>query len=99
PGERNGAFARGLLQVLQRVTGDRAINGKPGVGEELRRAKDYVDKYDYRQDEGVSASGAPSFKTMLVIQFDADEVDEIVSTLGLAQWPQPRPKPVLWLAI
>lgn len=99
PGERNGAFARGLLQVLQRVTGDRAINGKPGVGDELRRAKDYVDQYDYRQDEGVSASGAPSFRTTLVIQYDGDKVDEIIATLGLAEWPQPRPKPVLWLAI
>lgn len=99
PGERNGAFARGLLQVLQRVTGDRAVNGKPGVGEELRRAREYVDKYDYRQDEGVSASGAPSFRTTLVVQYDAEKVTEIVSTLGLAYWPQPRPKPVLWLAI
>ncbi|WP_243700021.1 DUF2066 domain-containing protein [Lysobacter sp. N42] len=99
PGERNGAFARGLLQVLQRITGDRAVNGKPGVGDELRRAREYVDKYDYRQDEGVSASGAPSFKTTLVIQYDADKVGEIISTLGLQQWPTPRPKPVLWLAI
>lgn len=99
PGERNGAFARGLLQVLQRITGDRAVNGKPGVGDELRRAKDYVDRYDYRQDEGVSASGAPSFKTTLVIQYDADKVAAIISTLGLQQWPTPRPKPVLWLAI
>ncbi|GAB2522908.1 DUF2066 domain-containing protein [Lysobacter humi (ex Lee et al. 2017)] len=99
PGERNGAFARGLLQVLTRLTGDRGINQRPGVGDELRRAKDYVDKYDYRQDEGVSASGAPSFKTTLVIQYDAAKVNEIVSTLGLPTWPQPRPKPVLWLAI
>jgi hypothetical protein len=99
PGERNGAFARGLLQVLQRITGDRGVNAKPGVGDELRRAKDYVDKYDYRQDEGVSASGAPSFRTTLVIQYDADKVGEIISTLGLQQWPTPRPKPVLWLAI
>jgi hypothetical protein len=99
PGERNGAFARGLLQVLQRISGDRGIGSRAGVGDELRRAKDYVDKYDYRQDEGVSASGAPSFKTMLVVQYDADKVNEAIATLGLQQWPQPRPKPVLWLAI
>ena len=99
PGERNGAFARGLLQVLQRITGDRGVSGKPGVGDELRRAKDYVDKYDYRQDQGVGASGAPSFRTTLVVQYDAEKVDEIISTLGLQQWPTPRPKPVLWLAI
>ena len=63
------------------------------------RAKDFVDGYDYRQDEGVSASGAPSFKTTLVVRFDAGKVNELAATLGLPMWPQPRPKPVLWLAI
>ncbi|MFD0739367.1 DUF2066 domain-containing protein [Lysobacter koreensis] len=97
--QRNTAFARGLAQVLAKLSGDRAAAGRPGVGQELRRARDYVDGYDYRQDEGVSASGAPSFKTTLVIRYDADEVNELASTLGLPLWPQPRPKPVLWLAI
>lgn len=97
--QRNAAFARGLAQVLAKLSGDRAVAGRPGIGQELRRAKDYVASYDYRQDEGVSASGAPSFNTTLVIRFDADQVDELASTLGLPIWPQPRPKPVLWLAI
>ncbi|WP_133500280.1 DUF2066 domain-containing protein [Cognatilysobacter terrigena] len=97
--QRNTGFARGLLQVLQRMTGDRAINQRPGVGDELRNAKAYVDHYDYRQDEGVSATGAPSFNTTLVVQYDAKKVDEMIATLGLPMWPQPRPKPVLWLAI
>ena len=97
--ERNGAFARALSQVLAKLSGDRNAAGRPGVGQELRRAKNFVDGYDYRQDEGMSASGAPSFRTTLVVRFDADEVDELASTLGLPLWPQPRPKPVLWLAI
>lgn len=96
---RNGAFARGLLQVLTRLTGDRGVNQRPGVGQELRGAAGYVAKYDYRQDEGIGPSGAPSYRTTLVMQFDQDKVDELVSTLGLPVWPQPRPKPVLWLAI
>lgn len=98
-GARSGALARGLLQVLTRITGDRGISGRPGVGDELRRAGEYVAKYDYRQDEGVGPTGAPSFGTTLVVQFDPDKVAEMISTLGLPLWPQPRPKPVLWLAI
>lgn len=97
--QRNTGFARGLLQVLQRVTGDRAVNQKPGVGDELRRAREYVAHYDFRQDQGVGPSGAPSYNTTLVVQYDAKKVDEIISTLGLQSWPTPRPKPVLWLAI
>lgn len=98
-GERDKAFARALAQVLGNVTGDRTAAQRDGVRDELARAGDYVDGYDYRQDEGVSATGAPSFQTMLVVRFKPDEVDDLVSMFGLPSWPQPRPKPVLWLAI
>ncbi|MFC5593637.1 DUF2066 domain-containing protein [Lysobacter niastensis] len=97
--ERNTAFARGLAQVLGKLTGDRGAASKPGVGQELRRAKDYVADYDYRQDEGVSAQGAPTFGTTLIVRFDEERVNELAAILGLPVWPQPRPKPVLWLAI
>jgi hypothetical protein len=97
--ERNNGFARGLAQVLAKISGDRTATGRPGVGQELRRAKEYVSGYDYRQDQGVSSTGAPTFKTMLVVRFDRAKVDGIIGALGLPIWPQPRPKPVLWLAI
>jgi hypothetical protein len=97
--ERNTGFARALAQVLGKLTGDRSAASHPGVGQELRNAKDYVDGYDYRQDQGVGYGGAPTFNTTLVVRFDQAQVDEIVGVLGLRVWPQPRPKPVMWLAI
>ncbi len=97
--ERNNGFARALAQVLAKISGDRSSTGRPGVGQELRRAKDYVAGYDYRHDQGVSANGAPTFKTTLVVRFDQAKVDGVIGALGLPIWPQPRPKPVLWLAI
>ena len=60
--ERDNGFARALAQVMAKISGDRTATGRPGVGQELRRAKDYVAGYDYRQDQGVSATGAPTFK-------------------------------------
>lgn len=98
-GEREKGFGRALAQVLGNVTGDRGAAQRPGVRDELSKAKAYVDGYDYRQDEGLSANGAPSFQTTLVVRFDRDGVDELVQMLGLPSWPTPRPKPVLWLAI
>lgn len=98
-GERGAAFGRALAQVLAKATGDSAAASRPGVREELSKAKDYVEGYDYRQDEGMSASGAPSFNTMLVTRFKRDAVDGLVGMLGLPVWPLPRAKPVLWLAI
>ena len=97
--ERNAGFGRALAAVLEKVTGDRGAAQRPGVREELGKAGDYVAGYDYRQDEGVSSSGAPSFQTTLVARFKPDDVDQLVQMLGLPAWPLPRPKPVLWLAI
>ncbi len=97
--DRNGALARALGVVLGKLTGDRSAMGRPGVAQALRGARDMVESYDYRQDQGVAASGAPSYSTMLVARFRQDDVDELVAALGLPVWPQPRPKPVAWLAI
>lgn len=97
--ERNSGFARALAQVLSNMSGESNPGARPGVGEELRRAKDYVAGYDYRQDEGVSASGAPTFNTLLVVRFKPEMVNELTRMAGVPVWPSPRPKPVLWLAI
>src|SRR3546814_2710975 len=67
-GERNAAFARALSQVLGKLSGNRNAASIPGIGQELRRAERYVDGFDYRQDEGVSARGAPSFDPILVVR-------------------------------
>src|SRR4249919_181515 len=97
--ERNTAFARAMSQVLGKLTGNRSAAAMPGVGQELRHARDYVKSYDYRQDEGRSATGAPTYTTTLIVRFDQEQVDGIAATLGLPIWAEPRPKPVLWLAI
>jgi hypothetical protein len=99
-GERNTAFARALAQVIGKISGDRSASSRPGIGQEMRRAGEYVRSYDYRQDEGVSSvTGAPTYQTTLVVRFDKAKVDAVMSALGLPIWPSPRPKPVLWLAI
>src|SRR5690606_25334866 len=97
--ERTAGYARALAQVFAKLSGDRGIASRPGVAQELRRAADYVDGFDYRQDESIGSSGAPSFRTMLVVRFVPEAIDALTAALGLPVWPQPRPKPVLWLAI
>ncbi|MFT3763424.1 MAG: DUF2066 domain-containing protein [Pseudoxanthomonas sp.] len=97
--DRNTGLARALGKVLAQLSGDRNAIGRPGVMPELRKAADYVESYDYRQDQSASPGGAPTFRTMLVARFRPDDVDALAEVLGLPVWPQPRPKPVLWLAI
>ncbi|MCL7713053.1 DUF2066 domain-containing protein [Stenotrophomonas mori] len=97
--DRNGALSRALGAVLGKLSGDRSAMTRPGVAQALRGARDMVESYDYRQDQSVSATGAPSFRTLLVARFRQDDVDGLVAALGLPVWPQPRPKPVVWMAI
>lgn len=97
--DRSGALARALGQVLAKMSGDRGVTTRPGVPQLLRDAASYVQSYDYRQDQGTSSSGAPSYRTMLIARFRGDEVEGAAAALGLPVWAQPRPKPVLWLAI
>ena len=97
--ERQGGFARALGSVLAKLSGDRSAMSRPGVGAELRNARDYVEGYDYRQDQGTSPTGAPTFRTTLVVRFDEGQGNGLAGALGLPVWPQPRPKPVVWLAI
>ena len=97
--DRNGGLARALGIVLGKLSGDPNVVARPGVSQALRGAANYVDSYDYRQDQGASPTGAPTFKTTLVARFRQDDVDALIAALGLPVWPQPRPKPVLWLAI
>ena len=99
-GERRSGFSRALAEVLVKLTGDRQVSGRPGVADELRDAGRYVQGYDYRQDEGVSATtGAPTYGTTLIVRFEREAVDDFAAAIGLPVWPLPRPKPVLWLAI
>ncbi|WP_017169338.1 DUF2066 domain-containing protein, partial [Xanthomonas phaseoli] len=97
--DRPGALARALGAVLGKVSGDRGVMSRPGVPQALRNAPNYVDHYDYRQDQGTSRTGAPTFRTILVARFRQSDVDGLIAALGLPVWPLPRPKPVLWLAI
>ena len=97
--DRSGALARALGQVLAKMSGDRQVISRPGVAQMLRDAEQYVRSYDYRQDRGTSATGAPSYRMMLVARFDDEKVEGLAAALGLPVWAQPRPKPVLWLAI
>ena len=83
---REAGYARALAQVLEKLSGDAGVVNRPGVAQELRNARGYVDSYDFRQDQGLSPAGAPTFRTMLVVRFVPEAVDTMVAALGLPVW-------------
>jgi len=99
PAAREAGLAQALRVVLSKLSGQTTVLTDPALEPALRIAGDLVENQTYRQQQVTSASGAPSFRTLLVARFRQLDVDDLLATLGLGSWPQPRPQPVLWLAI
>ncbi len=93
--DRNAALPVALAQVLVRRTGDAAAGGDPRLAPVLASAGEWLQQFRYRQDADVG--GAP--RTTLIARFDAGAVDRALNEAGYAVWPEPRPEPVVWLAI
>ncbi|HEX5756493.1 MAG TPA: DUF2066 domain-containing protein, partial [Arenimonas sp.] len=96
-GERRGAVARALVQVLLRLTGDRAVALSPVVRKAMGHAEGLVRESSYRV-EGDPQAGVP-LRQVLSVEFERSGVEALVAAAGLSLWPLERPQPLLWLAI
>jgi len=99
PAAREAGLAQALRVVLSKLSGQADVLTDPALESALSIAGDLVENQSYRQQQVASVSGAPGFRTLLVARFRQLDVDDLLATLGLKLWPQPRPQPVLWLAI
>lgn len=91
--ERAAAASTALAQVLVKVSGDRgAARAADGQGSAL------MQQYRYRQDV-VTVGRAPTIKLFLIARFDQAGVERLVAQAGFSLWPEPRTRPLLWLAI
>lgn len=92
--DQGPALRAALMQVLTKLTGLPDALQQPGVAEALARAPELVASTRYRQQlEG------QDYQDYLVVDFQPESVDALIQELGLIAWPEPRPTPVLWLAI
>lgn len=93
--DRTAALPAALAQVLVRRTGDASAAADPRLAPVLAQAAQWLQQFRYRQD--VDAGGAA--RLALIARFDAGAVDRALGDAGYAVWPEPRPEPVVWLAI
>jgi len=96
--EKRSGMARGLIQVVTRLTGDTKAASNPVVRRAAGNVEALVTASSFTQQQD-TVGGVPVYKTVLVVSFDPDAVDAIVSGSGLRYWTAARPKPILWLAI
>jgi hypothetical protein len=84
--------------VITRLTGDTKAATNPVVRRAAGNVEALVTASSFTQ-QAETIGGVPVYKTVLVVSFDPDAVDAIVSGAGLRYWTGARPKPILWLAI
>jgi hypothetical protein len=102
--ERTNATARGLLQVIVKLTGNPQAGSDPEIRRALGNAGDYVTESATAtaasdREGNTAVGGAPIYKTSLNVEFDPAAVDFLIAGAGLKYWTGARPRPLLWLAI
>jgi hypothetical protein len=96
--QRAAALPRALAQVFDKVTGEAGAGRRPEFAGALADAAGLMQQYRYREDVDTSY-GQPELRLYLIARFDREAVDALIGRAGLAIWPSPRPRPLLWLAI
>ena len=102
--ERRSATARGLMQVVVKLTGNTQAPGNMVIRRALGNAQGYVSDQATQtassDAEGNTAvGGAPIYKTTMALSFDPVAVDMLIAGAGLRYWTGVRPRPILWLSI
>jgi hypothetical protein len=96
--EKSAATARGLAQVVVRLSGDPKAASAQVVRRAMGGVEALVISSEWTQDSE-TVNGVPVYRTLLTVAFDPNAVDALMSAAGLRYWSATRPKPILWLAI
>ena len=99
--QRSEGIIRAFAQMLVKVTGNRAVAGRPELQEEMKLAPRYVQQYRYRLVSGADgATGVePDAARLLLVQFDAAAVRRLLRDRRLPVWGENRPSGIIWLGI
>lgn len=96
---RNQAMPEALVQVLQKLSGQREIPSSPALDDALSNSTRLLRSYRYSNVDLTGADGEVTEELRLVAQFMQTEVDRILQQLGLPRWRQERPEVQLWVVI
>jgi len=98
--ERERVLGELLLDVVRKVSGQRAPAGNEVIREASGHADDYVQQFRY-QSELRTPPGAsePVQSFELWARFDPRAVTRLLGEAGLPVWGRIRPAPLVWLAV
>lgn len=97
--DRDEAIPEALIQVLQKLSGQREIPLSPALDEALGNAGKLLFSFRYKNVGRVGPDGAIIQELRLIVKFMQPEVDRIVQQAGLPRWQQERPAVQIWVVI
>lgn len=97
--DRNQAIPTALIQVLQKLSGQREIPSSEALDAARKNAARFLRSYRYTKVSLSQADGSVKEELRLVAQFIPPEVDRIVQQTGLQRWRQERPAVQIWVVI
>jgi hypothetical protein len=97
--DRRDALPDALIQVLQKLSGQREIPSSPELEDAINDANRFLRSYRYTRVDRTAADGEITQELRLVAQFMQSEVDRIVQQIGLPRWRQERPSVQIWVVV
>jgi hypothetical protein len=97
--DRNAAIPEALIQVLQKLSGQREMPISPTLDEAIANANRLLLSFRYKNVDRVGADGVITLELRLIAQFIQPEVDRVVQQVGLPRWQQERPAVEIWVVI
>jgi hypothetical protein len=97
--DRNAAIPEALIQVLQKLSGQREMPFSPALDEALTNANRLLLSFRYQNVDRAGPGGVITPELRLIAQFLKPEVDRVVQQAGLPRWQQERPAVEIWVVI
>ncbi|HHH42592.1 MAG TPA: DUF2066 domain-containing protein, partial [Gammaproteobacteria bacterium] len=94
---RDAALARGLREVLARVTGSTAVANGPAAQDLLQRPGRFVEQFRFLEAPARAPDAEPQLR--LWVQFDGVALAREIRRAGLPYWGRERPDVLVWLAV
>jgi hypothetical protein len=97
--DRAEAIPAALIQVLQKVSGQREMPVSPVLEDALANADKLMLSFSYLYPERTGPDGNVKRELRLAIQFMPAEIDRIIRQAGLPRWQRERPAVQIWAVV
>lgn len=97
--DRSQAVPEALIQVLQKLSGQREMPRSEALDDALQNADRLLLSFRYANVDRAGPDGMISQELRLLAQFMPSEVDKVVRQIGLPRWQQERPAMQVWVII